>query len=62
MATKRPPKWILAFDWDARAMRIVLGRLSKRGVTIDGGGLYSVAIPKGVDPADPGQMGRFSTP
>ena len=59
MATKRPPKWILAFDWDARAMRIVLGRLSKRGVTIDGGGLYSVAIPKGVDPADPGQMGRL---
>jgi type IV pilus assembly protein PilM len=51
------PKKILAFDWDARTLRIVHASLSKRGVKVDR--LLSVAVPRDVDPVNPEQMGLY---
>ena len=47
---------MLAIDWDSRTLRIVHALLTKREARIDR--LLSVSIPSGVDPSDPGQMGR----
>lgn len=47
---------ILAIDWDARTLRVAHAVLGKQGAQIDR--LLSVAIPNGVDPANPEQMGR----
>ncbi|MCH7884280.1 MAG: pilus assembly protein PilM [Planctomycetes bacterium] len=48
-------KQLLAIDWDSRNLRVVHALLGKREVKIDR--LLSVAIPSGVDPSDPAQMG-----
>lgn len=56
MSGRGRPKKILAIDWDDRTLRIVHALLGKRGVTIDR--ILSVAIPSGVDTADPSGMGR----
>ncbi len=55
MFDKVRAKGILAFDWDARTLRVVHAFTGKRGVTVDR--LLSVAIPPDVDTADPQQMG-----
>ncbi|MCH7838785.1 MAG: pilus assembly protein PilM [Planctomycetes bacterium] len=49
-------KQLLAIDWDSRNLRVVHALLGKREVKIDR--LLSVAIPSGVDPSDPEQMGQ----
>ena len=47
---------VVAIDWDARMLRIVHAMVGKRGVAIDR--VFSVAIPREIDPGDPEQMGR----
>lgn len=56
MSGRGGAKQLLAIDWDSRTLRVVHALLSKREVKIDR--LLSVAIPSGVDPSDPAQMGR----
>lgn len=55
MFSRGRPKRIVAIDWDDRTLRVVHAFLGKRGVKIDR--LLSVAIPPGLDPAHPAQMG-----
>ena len=54
---KKRPKKILAFDWDARTLRVVHAHLSKRAAKIDR--LLSVPVPSDVDPMSPEQMGKL---
>ena len=56
MSGKSRPKRLVAVDWDVRTLRLIHASMGKRGVKIDR--LLSVAIPPGVDPANPEQMGR----
>lgn len=56
MSGRGGAKQLLAIDWDSRTLRVVHALLAKREVKIDR--LLSVAIPSGVDPSDPLQMGR----
>ncbi len=55
MSGRGGAKQLLAIDWDSRTLRVVHALLAKREVKIDR--LLSVAIPSGVDPSDPSQMG-----
>ncbi len=56
MSAKSRRGKILAIDWDAGTLRVAHAVLGKRGAQIDR--LLSVAIPHGVDPTNPEQMGR----
>ena len=47
---------VVAIDWDARTLKIVHAVVGKRGITIDR--VFSVAIPREIDPSNPDQMGR----
>jgi len=49
-------KKVLAFDWDARTLRIIHALMNKRGITIDR--LLSIAIPSSVDSSNPEMMGQ----
>lgn len=55
MFAKRPPKRILAIDWDDRALRVVDARVGPRGARVER--VLSVGVPPGVDVRDPAQMG-----
>ena len=56
MSDRVRSKKILAFDWDARTLRVVHAAVTKRGVKIDR--LLSVAIPSDVDSTEPSQIGK----
>jgi len=55
VSTRARPKKIVAVDWDAHSLRVVHAFLGKKGVKIDR--LLSVAMPSGVDPNHPEQIG-----
>ncbi len=55
MSTRTRQKKIVAIDWDAHTLRVVHAFLGKKGVKIDR--LLSVALPSGLDPNDPQQIG-----
>lgn len=50
-------KKVLAFDWDARTLRIIHALMNKRGITIDR--LLSIMIPSSVDSSNPEMMGQY---
>ena len=55
MSARKPPNRLVALDWDARNLRVVLARVNKKGVKVER--LLSARIPPEVDPSEPEQMG-----